>query len=40
MTAASVPQSQAAGPAHVDITWMSIANIHYQIGSVGVSTHG
>ena len=30
----------AAGPDHVDITWMSIANIHYQMGSFGVLTDG
>jgi len=40
MTAAFVPQGHAAGPDHVDITWMSIANIHYQMGSVGVLTDG
>jgi hypothetical protein len=30
----------AAPPSHVEITWMSIANIHYQIGSLGVITDG
>ena len=30
----------AVGPASVDITWMSMANLHYQIGSVGVVTDG
>ena len=30
----------AAGPDHVDITWMSIANMHYQIGALGVLTDG
>src|SRR5258706_16073739 len=35
-----VPQAYSAGPDHVDITWMSIANIHYQIRSVGVLTDG
>src|SRR5260221_255401 len=39
-TAPFVPQSHAAGPDHVDITWMSIANIHYQMGSFGVLTDG
>jgi hypothetical protein len=29
-----------AGPMHVDITWMSMANLHYQIGDVGVVTDG
>ena len=40
VTAAFVPQGNAAGPDHVDITWMSIANIHYQMGSFGVLTDG
>jgi len=29
-----------AGPDHVDITWMSISNIFYEIGSLGVLTDG
>ena len=28
------------GPTHVDITWMSMANLHYQIGDVGIVTDG
>ena len=32
--------SQAAGPSFVDITWMSMANLHYQLGSTGVVTDG
>lgn len=28
------------GPPFVDITWMSMANVHYQIGEVGVVTDG
>src|SRR5258706_10629334 len=40
VTVAFVPQAHAAGPDHVDITWMSIANIHYQMGSFGVLTDG
>ena len=32
--------SQEAGPSFVDITWMSLANLHYQIGSTGVVTDG
>lgn len=31
---------QEAGPSFVDITWMSLANLHYQIGSSGVVTDG
>ena len=30
----------AVGPAFVDITWLSMANLHYQIGAVGVITDG
>jgi len=37
---ASMQAGAAAGPDHVDITWMSIANIHYQMGSLGVLTDG
>jgi hypothetical protein len=29
-----------AAPAHVDITWMSIANMYYEIGSLGIVTDG
>src|SRR5260221_1995985 len=32
--------SAATGPDHVDITWMSIANIYYEIGSLNVLTDG
>ena len=30
----------AVGPSFVDITWMSMANLHYQIGSAGIVTDG
>src|SRR4051812_45293063 len=30
----------ASGPEHVDITWMSITNMFYEIGSFGVVTDG
>ena len=30
----------AAGPSFVDISWMSMANLHYQIGSTGIITDG
>jgi hypothetical protein len=30
----------AAGPSHVDITWMSIANVYYQFGNFGILTDG
>ena len=29
-----------AGPEHVDITWMSISNVFYEIGSLGILTDG
>jgi hypothetical protein len=32
--------AQAAGPDHVDITWMSIANIHYALGDLRILTDG
>jgi hypothetical protein len=32
--------AMAAGPDHVDITWMSIANVHYDFGNLGVLTDG
>jgi L-ascorbate metabolism protein UlaG (beta-lactamase superfamily) len=31
---------RAAGPAHVDITWMSISNVYYELGSLGILTDG
>jgi L-ascorbate metabolism protein UlaG (beta-lactamase superfamily) len=31
---------KAAGPAFVDITWMSISNMYYQLGSLNVVTDG
>lgn len=30
----------AAGPTHVDMTWMSIANMYYEVGSLGIITDG
>ena len=32
--------ARAAGPSFVDITWMSIANLHYQLGGLGIVTDG
>ena len=32
--------AQVEGPSFVDITWMSMANVHYQIGDAGVVTDG
>jgi L-ascorbate metabolism protein UlaG (beta-lactamase superfamily) len=31
---------RAAGPAHVDLTWMSIANVYYEIGSLRILADG
>ena len=31
---------RAAGPAYVDITWMSISNVLYELGSLGVLVDG
>jgi hypothetical protein len=39
-TLAGLQASQARGPAAVNITWMSIANVYYQMGSTGVLTDG
>lgn len=40
IAAASIASAMAAGPDHVDITWMSITNMHYQMGALGVLTDG
>jgi len=37
---AIVVASPIAAPAHVDITWMSIANVYYEIGNLGIITDG
>jgi hypothetical protein len=36
----AIATASAAGPSYVDITWMSIANIYYEIGSLGILTDG
>ena len=38
--AAWATATAAVKPAHVDITWMSISNIYYEIGSIGILTDG
>ena len=38
--AAMVFPTTAAGPSFVEITWMSMANLHYQIADVGIVTDG
>jgi hypothetical protein len=35
-----IAPARAAGPSFVDITWMSISNVYYQLGSMGVLTDG
>jgi hypothetical protein len=35
-----IPAAWAVGPAFVDMTWMSIANMYYRIGNFGVITDG
>src|ERR1700687_36906 len=31
---------RAAGPSHVDLTWMSISNIYYELGPLRIMTDG
>ena len=38
--AAMVFPTTAAGPSFVEITWMSMANLHYQIADIGIVTDG
>jgi len=38
--AAAAPSAAGSGPASVDITWMSISNVYYELGSFGVLTDG
>ena len=38
--AAVVFPTTAAGPKFVEITWMSMANLHYQIADIGIITDG
>lgn len=38
--ACGMEPAQVDGPSFVDITWMSMANVHYQIGDAGVVTDG
>jgi L-ascorbate metabolism protein UlaG (beta-lactamase superfamily) len=33
-------RASAAGPSYVDITWMSISNMYYELGSLGIVTDG
>ena len=40
LAAASISQAMAASPAHVDITWMSIANIHCELGPLRILIDG
>jgi hypothetical protein len=38
--AGQIPPAQAAGPDHVDMTWMSIANMYYELGQLRIVTDG
>ena len=38
--ATAAPQRELSTPDHVDITWMSITNMYYELGSLGVITDG
>ena len=40
LLAGGLTHAFAAGPDHVDITWMSIANIHYELGPLRILTDG
>src|SRR5687767_2691251 len=31
---------RASGPSHVDLTWMSISNIYYELGALRILTDG
>src|ERR1019366_6926743 len=35
-----VEMASGAAPSHVDITWMSIANVYYELGSKYIITNG
>jgi L-ascorbate metabolism protein UlaG (beta-lactamase superfamily) len=39
-TGGSVGSRESTAPDHVDITWMSIANVYYRIGGLGIVTDG
>src|ERR1700730_11281692 len=32
--------ARAAGPSHVDITWMSVTNMYYELGPLRIVTDG
>ena len=36
----SLAQAQGTGPAYVDITWLSISNMYYQLGPLRILTDG
>ena len=35
-----IAPASAVGPAHVDMTWMSITNMYYEIGPLKIVTDG
>jgi len=40
LLACTAGQAAAVGPDHVDITWLSIANVHYEIGKLRILADG
>ena len=36
----TIGAARAAGPPYVDLTWMSIANVYFEIGSLRVMADG
>src|SRR5688500_16333090 len=40
ITLMATMMAKAAGPQHVDITWMSISNMYYELDSLRVVTDG
>ena len=40
LVASGAHAAEAAGPDHVSITWMSVTNIYYEIGSLHILTDG
>jgi L-ascorbate metabolism protein UlaG (beta-lactamase superfamily) len=40
VAASSLAAPFVSGPAHVDITWMSVTNMYYELGALGIVTDG
>lgn len=39
-TTRATTQASAAGPSYVDITWMSVSNMYFEVGGAGIITDG